>query len=273
MINQQEYAKDQASKYLAGITLLVLMLTQISSLWTKFIIGAAYNYDGVHLDEPKYDIKAAISISYTQYSEITGLYYSLTYGMAALFAGRISDSYSRKILITLMCLMWNLTSFGNALANSFGMLAVMRMSFGLFSAFSSPICYSLIADYFPPQNRTIANACFTASSFLGIAFANLSNLLIDVLGWRVTYVIVGIYGGFVLALVILILREPERGRYDASKNEKKEEPQHSSITPNAHEIGQTMEFDPMMEEDSEFLNLSFEEQAKKLNEKPDEQPN
>ena len=65
MINQQEYAKDQASKYLAGITLFVLMLTQISSLWTKFIIGAAYNYAGAHLGEPKYDIKAAIDISYT----------------------------------------------------------------------------------------------------------------------------------------------------------------------------------------------------------------
>lgn len=45
--------------------LVVLMLTQISSLWTKFIIGAAYNYGGANLGVPKYDIKAAIDISYT----------------------------------------------------------------------------------------------------------------------------------------------------------------------------------------------------------------
>lgn len=56
VINEQEYEKDQTSKYLAGITLLVLMLTQISSLWTKFIIGAAYNYSGKHDGVPKYDI-------------------------------------------------------------------------------------------------------------------------------------------------------------------------------------------------------------------------
>jgi MFS family permease len=35
------------------------------------------------------------------------------------------------------------------LAFSFGMIAAMRLLFGLFSAFASPIAYSLIADYFP----------------------------------------------------------------------------------------------------------------------------
>ena len=144
-----------------------------------------------------------------------------------------------------MCLLWNLTSFGNAAANSFAMLAVMRMSFGFFSAFSSPICYSLIADYFPPQNRTLANACFTTSSFLGIAFANLSNLLIDVVGWRLTYVAAGIYGLFDLVLLVVILREPERGRYDASKKQEVKEPVVSPEVQSEH----SMEFEPMEVED------------------------
>jgi len=36
--------------------LAVLMMSQISALWTKFIIGAAYNYQGDHTGYAKWDI-------------------------------------------------------------------------------------------------------------------------------------------------------------------------------------------------------------------------
>lgn len=169
-----EFNQDKDKKWFSFCILAMLMGTQISSLWTKFIIGSAYNYDGVHNGEPRWDITAAIPFTYTQYSEITGIYYSLTYGLAALCAGMISDNFSRKSLLAFVGVCWNLTSYGNVFAQSFTTLALMRMAFGLFSAFSSPISYSLISDYFPPQNRTIANAFFTAASFFGIAFATLS---------------------------------------------------------------------------------------------------
>jgi hypothetical protein len=68
------------------------MSVQLSNLWTKFIIGAAYNYQGVHTGEAKWDIQVAIpNFTYEKYTEVTGIYYSLTYGLAALFAGRVSD--------------------------------------------------------------------------------------------------------------------------------------------------------------------------------------
>lgn len=69
-------------------------------------------------------------------------------------------------------------------AQTFALLASMRMFFGLFSAFSSPICYSLIADFFPPEKRTFANALFTSASFLGIALSSMANDLIALIGWR-----------------------------------------------------------------------------------------
>lgn len=97
------------------------------------------------------------------------------------------------------------------------MIASMRMMFGLFSAFSAPICYSLIADYFPPAKRTLANACFTAASFFGIAFATLSNILVGSLGWRFTYFVCGTYGLIAIVFVIIFVKEPERGRFDPKK--------------------------------------------------------
>lgn len=204
--------------------LAVLMLSQISALWTKFIIGAAYNYEGDNSGDPKFDITVAIQdFTYTKYSMITGVYYSLTYGMTALFAGRLSDRFSRKKLLVAMGFGWNFTSYGNMIATDFSWLAILRMIFGIFSAFSSPICYSLIADYFPPKKRTLANACFTAASFLGIALSTLSNILVDNLGWRYTYGICGTYGLVAVLCVLLFVQEPERGRFEPKKEEIIEE--------------------------------------------------
>jgi MFS family permease len=149
---------------------------------------------------------------------ITGIYYSLTFGLAVLVAGKISDRFPRRNLLMIFCLCWNLTSIGSMLANQFFMLAIMRIMFGLFSAFSSPICYSLISDYFPPINRTVANACFTAASFFGIAFAALSNILVDSVGWRFTYGICASYGLFVFVLIVFFVKEPERGRFEPKKS-------------------------------------------------------
>lgn len=148
---------------------------------------------------------------------VTGVYYSLTYGAAALFAGIISDNFNRKRLLIVFGMFWNLTSYGNMFAHSYSMLAAMRMMFGLFSAFSSPISYSLIADYFPPLKRTLANACFTAASFFGIAFATLSEVLVGSIGWRLTYFCCGTYGLAAVIFVSIFLKEPERGRYDPKK--------------------------------------------------------
>jgi len=45
------------------------MSVQLSNLWTKFIIGAAYNYEGVHTGEAKWDIQVAIpNFTYVKYT-------------------------------------------------------------------------------------------------------------------------------------------------------------------------------------------------------------
>lgn len=150
---------------------------------------------------------------------MTGLFYSLTYGMSALFAGKISDKFKRIKLLIVVGIMWNMTSFINMIARSFAMIASMRMVFGLFSAFCSPVCYSMISDLFPPAKRTLANALFTAASFMGIAMATLANNLVGSMGWRATYGICGIYGLFAICIIILFVSEPERGRYEAKKEE------------------------------------------------------
>ena len=42
---------------------------------------------------------------------VTGVFYSLTYGAAALIAGKLGDIFERKKLLISVCILWNMTSF------------------------------------------------------------------------------------------------------------------------------------------------------------------
>ena len=47
-VTRQEFTKDTKLQSYSYYVLAMLMLVQVSSLWTKFIIGAAYNFQGAH---------------------------------------------------------------------------------------------------------------------------------------------------------------------------------------------------------------------------------
>lgn len=116
-MTRKEFASSEKKQFYSYCVLALLMLIQISSLWSKFIIGAAYNYQGDHSGDSKFDIQEAIpDFTYAKYTMVTGVYYSFTYGAAALFAGMISDKYPRKRILFIVCICWNLTSFVNMLA-------------------------------------------------------------------------------------------------------------------------------------------------------------
>lgn len=52
---------------------------------------------------------------------------------------------------------------------------------------------------------------------MGASLSNISLVLINKHGWRVTYLIGGIFGVIVGIFVLLIMREPGRGRFDPIK--------------------------------------------------------
>lgn len=91
------------------------------------------------------------------------------------------------------------------------------MLLGVFESFCAPASYSLIADYFPPEIRTTANAYFAGCIFVGAALSSLSTSMIASLGWREAYMIVGIYGLCAGLLIIVFVTEPKRGQFDAQK--------------------------------------------------------
>ena len=84
---------------------------------------------------------------------------------------------------------------------------------GFFEAFCGPPAYSLICDYFPPEVRTTANAVYAFGIYIGNALSSMIIIMIANFGWRWAYGITGFVGIFIGFLVLIIVKDPIRGRY------------------------------------------------------------
>lgn len=88
----------------------------------------------------------------------------------------------------------------------------MRILHGAISAAINPLSYSLIADYFPPEKRSRANAILTTGNYLGIALSSISILLIKAYGWRSSYFLMGTLGVLGGGLGFSLMKNPEKIR-------------------------------------------------------------
>ena len=85
---------------------------------------------------------------------------------------------------------------------------------GFFEAFCGPPAYSLIVDYFPPEVRTTANAVYAFGIYVGNALSSIIIVMIGALGWRWTYAITGMVGISIGFLVLILVKDPIRGRFE-----------------------------------------------------------
>lgn len=100
-----------------------------------------------------------------------------------IFGGALSDSMSRKTIISFACILWSACTIGSGAIKSFPILVLLRFGLGLFEAVFNPSAYSVIADLFPPADRGTANSIFNMGIYFGGALSSLSALMILEFGW------------------------------------------------------------------------------------------
>lgn len=172
-------------------------------------------------------IKADLGLSDTQIALVNGLAFSMFYATMGLPLGWLIDRTSRKGVIAAGVALWSLVTAVSGLARDFSHLFIARMGVGVGEAALSPGAYSMIADYFRPQQRGRAIAIYTMGVSLGsglayliggllISFANKHAMVhLPVLGdlapWRFIFIAVGL-PGLLVALAMLTVPEPARRR-------------------------------------------------------------
>ncbi len=173
-------------------------------------------------------IRHDLGISDTQVSLLTGLAFVLLFAVASIPIGRMADHRNRRLIITVGIIFWSMMTAACGLARNFSQLFMARAGVGVGEATLTPAAYSMISDYFPPQRLGRAIGIYMAGVPVGSGFALLAGAAVISLvsripqlelpfigvisSWQLAFLIVGLPGILIAALMITVKEPFRRGR-------------------------------------------------------------
>ena len=165
------------------------------------------------LQEP---IRHELGLSDLQIGVLSGLAFAVFYTAVGLPIAWAADRFNRVSIISVSLAIWSLFTAASGLALNFWHLFFARLGVGFGEAGCTPPSHSLMSDYFDAKQRTRAIAIYS----LGIPVGSLLGLMgggwvVENMGWREAFFIVGLPGLVVAVLAKLIIKEPKRGNFDA----------------------------------------------------------
>jgi MFS transporter, Spinster family, sphingosine-1-phosphate transporter len=139
------------------------------------------------------------------------------YIIAAPFVGPLADRYSRKLIITLGALFWSGLTLLTAVTHNYTELLIRHTLVGIGEATFVTIAPTFVADLFAEEKRGRILGIFYLAIPVGSAAGYLLGGDLSVHhGWRFPFYVAAA-PGFLLALAVLFLKEPERGQFDTLK--------------------------------------------------------
>ena len=123
-------------------------------------------------------IKADLGLTDTQLGLMGGLAFALFYTGLGIPVAMLADRFSRTWIMTVALTIWSAMTAASGLATNFWQLFAARLGVGVGEAGGVAPAYSLISDFFPPNQRARALSIYSfgipIGSAIGIVFAALS---------------------------------------------------------------------------------------------------
>ncbi len=146
---------------------------------------------------------------------LAGTAFALFYVVLGVPIARLADRTNRRNLIALAVAVWSGMTALSGFAANIWQLAIARVGVGIGEAGCSPPAHSIIADLYPPEQRSSAMGVYTVGISAGIMLAYLAGgWVVDNYSWRHAFFIVGLPGLLLAALVRFTMIEPPRGIVD-----------------------------------------------------------
>jgi MFS family permease len=158
-------------------------------------------------------VKREFNLSDAQIGILTSAFF-FTYMLAAPLLGWLGDRFPRKYIIVGGILIWSGFTLFTWLVTDYNQLLFRHTIVGIGEASYAAIAPTLIADSFPFEKRGRMLSIF----FVGLPFGSAAGYLVGGyfahhFGWRAPFMVAGA-PGFLLALVLFFLPEPERGQFE-----------------------------------------------------------
>ena len=156
-------------------------------------------------------IKAEFGASDTAMGFLAGFAFALFYATLGVPVARLADKWSRRNVLAISMVIWSATTALCGLAANFWQLALLRVGVGIGEAGGTPPSHSLITSYFPHNERSTAMGVFGSGTQIGILIGMFGGAIIaEQMGWRWAFILFGVPGVLVGALIAVIIKEPAR---------------------------------------------------------------
>ena len=183
----------------------------------------------------------SFSLTDKQWGLLYGPPFALFYAAMGLPIAMWADRSNRVKIITMCIILWSIMTALCGIAAGFAMLLLFRIGVAIGEAGGTPPANSIIGDYYKPISRSTALGIYSMGVTLGSVLANLFGGPIaqmqgadfgawigsiglgglfggldwaNIEGWRIAFVVVGLPGVLIAALLLLTVKEPPRGYSD-----------------------------------------------------------
>ena len=185
----------------AGLLLLLTAMSMLSAMDRQMLAV---------LIEP---IKAEFLLSDLQIGLVSGLGFSLSFCLLGLPLGRIADRHERRSLVAWTRGVGGLLAAMGGASIGFWSLMGSRAGGALSDAGGAPASLSMIADLYPPAQRSRAMSLFGLGAATGSMLALvLGSWIAQQWGWRLALAIVGGSAALLALLLRLFSSEPLRAQ-------------------------------------------------------------
>ena len=157
-------------------------------------------------------IRADLSLMDWQLGLLSGFVFAIFYSVLGLPIAHLSESAGRKRVVAVSLAFWSVMTALSGAAQNFTQLLLLRIGVGVGEAGGSPPSHSIISDIFPRRRRALALSIFSMGVYFGYLLAyGFGGWIAEGLGWRMTFVVVGLPGVLLAVIVAFTIKEPPRG--------------------------------------------------------------
>src|SRR5271166_5144142 len=158
-------------------------------------------------------IQREFKINDAQIGFLTSAFF-VCYMVAAPMIAPLADRYPRKWIMAAGAVVWSFATLLTAVTHNYDELLLRHLIVGIGEATFVVISPAFIADLFPENRRGRVLSIFYLAIPAGTALGYLiGGYLGHAHGWRMPFLVCAI-PGFVLALGVCLLKEPQRGASD-----------------------------------------------------------
>jgi predicted MFS family arabinose efflux permease len=155
-----------------------------------------------------------LGLTNTQYGVLVGAVWVVSYGFMALFLGSMADRFSRTRIIAFGLLIWSVCTVASGFAHSFYEMVAARFLVATGEAALVPAGTALLMEVFNERRRGTAMGVF----FMGIPVGSglsfvLAGSLGHLMGWRNTFIALGVCGVMMAVPLLFLKDEREQGKH------------------------------------------------------------